>query len=261
MPSASYAFFDLRCQQIQLRIRDRIQTSMEEFSRNCLEIDEEAPTTHPKSGESTPTPTEPQYHQPLSQDVVALITNGDSYHPEGVPTEQSTPTQEDHKRPTTSIGTSRHLHSTMDKVYTDAARLIQKTLDVEGVFVMDVSHCDVLEPTKSFESTSAPVSEPSSASSSTPSLERRGHRPSKSFASDAAASTVSVTLYYGDPKSETQTQTLTRDEYIRLAEFFSKYPDGQVFDGVVPLGFRAFLPGRVNYALSKLFPCLQMKWN
>ena len=33
----------------------------------------------------------------------------------------------------------------MDKVYERAAKLVKKTLDVEGAIVMDVSHADVLE--------------------------------------------------------------------------------------------------------------------
>ena len=33
----------------------------------------------------------------------------------------------------------------LDKVYARAARLVQKTLDVEGVIVMDVAHGEVVE--------------------------------------------------------------------------------------------------------------------
>ena len=36
----------------------------------------------------------------------------------------------------------------MDRVYERAAKLVKKTLDVEGATVMDVSHFDVLETTK-----------------------------------------------------------------------------------------------------------------
>ncbi|KAI6099687.1 hypothetical protein F5141DRAFT_1142858 [Pisolithus sp. B1] len=72
--------------KIQLRIRDKIQTSMEHFSRECLEIDQ---------GESRKS----------------------------------------------DIFTS----PSMDKVYDRAAKLVKRTLDVEEVLVMDVSHCEVLE--------------------------------------------------------------------------------------------------------------------
>ncbi|KAI5998742.1 Fph type histidine kinase [Pisolithus albus] len=72
--------------KIQLRIRDKIQTSMEHFSRECLEIDQ---------GESR------------KSDIFASPS--------------------------------------MDKVYDRAAKLVKRTLDVEEVLVMDVSHCEVLE--------------------------------------------------------------------------------------------------------------------
>ena len=35
--------------------------------------------------------------------------------------------------------------TTMDKVYERAARLVKRTLDVEGAIVLDVSHSEVLE--------------------------------------------------------------------------------------------------------------------
>ena len=55
--------------------------------------------------------------------------------------------------------------SSMDKVYDRAAKLVQRTLDVEGVIVMDVSHCEVLETM-------------------------------------SAEGSVSVILHHGDPESE-----------------------------------------------------------
>ena len=76
--------------KIQLRIRDRIQISMEQFTRECLEID---------VGEQS--------------DTQGVLKAG-----------------------------------SMDKVYERAAKLVKKTLDVEGATVMDVSHFDVLETTK-----------------------------------------------------------------------------------------------------------------
>jgi len=229
---------------------------MEEFSRDCLEIDEETPMGHSSgSNMGSPDTGPPTLSRPLSEDVATLVRNGDMpKHERPVPSPGPSSSSSVPKR---SARSASLLSSTMDKVYSDAARLIQRTLDVEGVIVMDVSHCDVLEPTKTFSSSPSGSSEqdfqPSSSDSSvaTISTVSNGHRSRKSIASDAASSTVSVTMYYGDPEAETQTKTLTVEEYVRLAEFFSKYPDGQVFEGVVPLGFRMFLPGRMKYALSK----------
>ncbi|KAF7424282.1 His Kinase A domain containing protein [Pleurotus ostreatus] len=150
--------------KIQLRIRDKIQNSMEQFSRECLEIDSEA--------------------QAVSPD-----------------------------QPHSIVGAS------MDKVYSRAAKLVKKTLDVEGVIVVDVSHCEVLE-----------------------SLNSEG--------------SVSVVLHHGEPVvnvaaagGETTARQLTPEEYSRLVDYFAKHPDGKISEGIVPPAFRPFLPTRIQYAL------------
>ncbi|EGO24662.1 Fph type histidine kinase [Serpula lacrymans var. lacrymans S7.9] len=144
--------------KIQLRIRDRIQNSMEQFSRECLEIDAEI--------------------------------------------------RKEGKAPDLYGGGS------MDKVYDRAAKLVKRTLDVEGVIVMDVSHCEVLETMN-------------------------------------AEGSVSVVMHYGDPQCETTTQSLTADEYSKLNVFFNKYPDGKISEGILPICFRPFIPTHIEYALSE----------
>ncbi|KAG5645549.1 hypothetical protein DXG03_005824 [Asterophora parasitica] len=145
--------------KIQLRIRDRIQNSMEQFSRECLEIDTEA-----ASGSEG--------------DRLDLIVG-----------------------------------SSMDKVYDRAAKLVKRTLDVEGVIVMDVSHCEVLE-------------------------------------SMSAEGTVSVIMHYGDPQVQATVRQLSSEEYHKLNAFFAKYPDGKISEGIVPPSFRPFLPTHIQYALT-----------
>ncbi|GJE94509.1 Signal transduction histidine kinase [Phanerochaete sordida] len=144
--------------KIQLRIRDRIQNSMEEFTRECLEVDKDG------SGE----------------------------RPEGR---------------SLFVGTS------MEQVYERAARLVKRTLDVEGAIVMDVSHVDVLETV-------------------------------------GAESTTSISIHSDDPQFGSTNRTLNADEYTKLQDFFSKSPDGKICEGVLPAGLRPFLPSRIQYALA-----------
>ncbi|PCH42325.1 histidine kinase, partial [Wolfiporia cocos MD-104 SS10] len=142
--------------KIQLRIRDRIQSSMEQFTRECLDLDKEAE-----------------------------VDKG------------------------LFIGTS------MEQVYERAARLVKRTLDIEGAMVLDVSHVDVLETV-------------------------------------GAESTMSITLHSADRQAGTATSSklLSRDEYDRLAEFFARNPEGKICEGVVPTALRPFLPARIQYALG-----------
>ncbi|EKM58067.1 uncharacterized protein PHACADRAFT_159124 [Phanerochaete carnosa HHB-10118-sp] len=144
--------------KIQLRIRDRIQNSMEEFTRECLEVDKDV------SGER-------------------------------------------------SEGRSLFVGTSMEQVYERAARLVKRTLDVEGAIVMDVSHVDVLETVN-------------------------------------AESTTSISIHSDDLQSGTTNRVLIADEYAKLQDFFAKAPDGKICEGILPSGLRPFLPPRIQYALG-----------
>lgn len=113
-----------------------------------------------------------------------------------------------HERPDLNLGSS------MDRVYDRAAKLVKRTLDVEGVIVMDVSHYEVLE-------------------------------------SMSAEGTVSVSMHYGDPQLEMTKRQLSTEEYHNLNLFFAKYPDGKISEGIIPPSFKPFLPTHIQYALSK----------
>lgn len=126
--------------------------------------------------------------------------------------------QKKHDSPDLMVGAS------MDKVYDRAAKLVRRTLDVEGVIVMDVSHCEVLE-----------------------SMNTEG--------------SVSVVMHYGDPQMGTVTRSLSAEEYAKLNAFFAKYPDGKISEGIVPQSFRAFLPTHIQYALSKRVVCNMQPWH
>lgn len=101
----------------------------------------------------------------------------------------------------------------MDKIYQRAAKLVKKTLDVEGVVVLDVSHCDVPDAV-------------------------------------SGEGSVSVVMYNGDPQAEITSRLLSSEEYSHLNAFFLKYPDGKISEGRAPISFRPFLPIHIQYALS-----------
>jgi len=105
------------------------------------------------------------------------------------------------------------VNASMDKVHDRAAKLIKRTLDVEGVIIMDVSHCEVLETI-------------------------------------SAESTVSVVMHYGDPQTEAKSHLLSLEEYRNLTSFFAKHPDGKISEGIISHSLRPFLPIHIQYALS-----------
>lgn len=140
--------------KIQLRIRDRIQTSMEQFTRECLEIDSET-----------------------GPDTTA----------------------------------SRRIQNSlsMDRVYQRAAKLVKKTLDVEGALVMDMSHGEVLETV-------------------------------------GAEANMSLIVHSAE---DTTTYPVQGDVCVRIWEMFLKYPDGRIFEALVPAPLRPFVPNGTQYAL------------
>ncbi|KAF8207185.1 hypothetical protein K438DRAFT_1962797 [Mycena galopus ATCC 62051] len=192
--------------KIQLRIRDRIQNSMEQFSRECLEFDSEAAgqgQSHPPhKGDSSK--TDPN----ANHNVLRSPNHADAPPPPPHPNDDA-PKNGPARDPPDLMGPS----SSMDTVYDRAAKLVQRTLDVEGVVVMDVSHCEVIEAM-------------------------------------SAEGTVSVVLHHGDPDVPTSTHTLSAEEYARLYEFFARYPEGKISEGIVPPPLRVFLPmAHIQYAL------------
>ena len=85
--------------------------------------------------------------------------------------------------------------TSMEQIYDRAARLVKRTLDVEGAVVMDVSHVDVLENV-------------------------------------AAESSTSITIHKDDPQLGPEVRLLTAEEYTRMQDFFSKYTSGGLYDAV-----------------------------
>lgn len=114
--------------------------------------------------------------------------------------------------------------SSMDRVYDRAAKLVKRTLDVEGVIVVDVSHCEVLENMNS-------------------------------------EGVISVILHSGDPQVDAKEAHLTAAEFHQLNAFFAKHPDGKISEGIAPPCFRSLLPKQIQYALSesKVLFCGRLK--
>lgn len=110
--------------------------------------------------------------------------------------------------------------TSMEQVYLRAARLVKRTLDVEGAIVLDVSHVDVVETV-------------------------------------GAESAMAVTVHNADRQAGTATVTksLSKEEYSRLQEFYTKNPEGKICEGIVPAMLKPFLPQRIQYALGTCEMC------
>ncbi|KZO91573.1 hypothetical protein CALVIDRAFT_521478 [Calocera viscosa TUFC12733] len=183
--------------KIQLRIRDRIQTSMEHFTRECLEMD----TNEPDS---------------------------------------------------------------MNRVYDRAAKLVKRTLDVEGALVLDISHLELMEitddngkpsilfhgdpygPTSAPTSSSAPNPPVPGAPNGTQANQTLLHRKYE-FGSIPPLPVLGSAETAVDP--DQRARGLTAIEHAKLSDFLVNYPDGKIYEGLVPLCFRHMLPNNIQYAM------------
>ncbi|KIY71679.1 hypothetical protein CYLTODRAFT_368778 [Cylindrobasidium torrendii FP15055 ss-10] len=351
--------------KIQLRVRDKIQASMEQFSRECIEVEldetgsksdyskSSTPVSEstlgyrpslPLSAPSTPTPGDliPSISRPIllghrepstetrqkprlfrsrpsepllpsMPSIIATRPSSDnvttlpdlakkSLKPSAsfseassplnraasitfsspAPSKGSTPTHPDllHTKSSTESSPSRPSlkpryssqhksflqQGSMDKVYARAARLIQRTLDVDDVIVMDVSHCDVnadaFAPSMVRTPGGTPGVEPHGVNTlggkapgpSTPTGSTTSPHPTTTppvhHPMAGTEGTVSVAMYHGDPAKATEMRKLRSDEWSSLWQFFERHPDGKVMEGIVEKSWRAFLPTRVSYALT-----------
>jgi hypothetical protein len=107
------------------------------------------------------------------------------------------------------------VNTSMDKVYRHAAKLVKTTLDVEGVVVMDVSQCEILEPLN-------------------------------------GGGSLSIIMHHGDSQSKTVARSLSLEEYGNLHSFFVKHPEGKISEGIIPFSLRPLLPTHIQYALSNV---------
>lgn len=247
--------------KIQLRIRERIQTSMEQFTRECLEIDNEAEQQGASGGIGTahppPTPTR------NSDEVVHRQWDGTA-SVSGSPSADLSTTSPGKGPLTNAVATPSRVPSpvpgsqqqqnqqhqplralsSMERVYERAARLVKRTLDVEGAVVMDVSTFDVLETTKAEGALSIVCHHAECA----PAVSASSMNPSPGASSTASGSVSGTTceIVHTGPT----THTVSPEERPLFMEFFAKHPEGKIAEGIVPRAFRALLPTRVQHALS-----------
>ena len=174
---------------------------MEQFTRECLEVDNDNSSNNGNSNNTN------------------AYTSDDSHS--GETTESgSCDSVAQKKQALFSRAAS------MEQIYESAARLVEKTLDVEGAIVLDVSHADVLETFGAESSTSISIH---------------------------SADDLELHEQDGRPKAGTTTRPLCAEEHAKLQEFFAKFPNGKISEGIVPSALRCFLPTRIQYALCELF--------
>lgn len=151
----------------------------------------------------------------------------------------------------------------MKRVYTNAASLVKTTLDLEGAIVVDVSNFEALHtigesgspPLKSYHgdffksnsaSSSAKLTDSSDDAAETngEKLHQYGRIPPLPVLGCAKNSTTPP-LGHNEP--------LSGEAHAKLASFLATYPDGRIYERVVPLCFRDIVPANLQYAMGTFY--------
>jgi hypothetical protein len=154
----------------------------------------------------------------------------------------------------------------MQRVYESASQLVKRTLDVEGAVVADVSNFEVLHtvstpnqtnPTNRyhgnlFEAAShrsdlypPRTTDPDTDESvgiAADHLQEYGRIPALPILGAAESGTPSPSRH----------SSLSGDDHAKLAAFLTDYPDGKMYERVVPGYFRGLVPPDIQYAMGAL---------
>lgn len=164
-------------------------------------------------------------------------------------------------------------NATLTVVYQQAASLIQKTLGVDGALVLDLSAFDLVECTDhdgklSFrfqadqfqEEKQAQTVELVEDDNVTPGTESR---PTNFLERQNSAGPISALPVLGAsesfPAPKDRNRELTGLEHHKFAAWLKEFPNGKIYERVVPSWFRHMLPPGIQYAM--LIPIFNIDHN
>lgn len=153
----------------------------------------------------------------------------------------------------------------MKRVYSNAATLVKNTLDLEGAVVVDVSNFEVLHTTSgSLGSTPVKSYHGDVFSSATPSASTPGGKAANDSSDDAADQTGENRYEFGripslpvlglaEPSTSppaARNEPLSGEAHAKLASFLANFPDGRIYERMVPSCFRGIVPNNIQYAMG-----------
>jgi hypothetical protein len=144
----------------------------------------------------------------------------------------------------------------MEKVYERAASLVRRTLELDGAMVLDLSQFESVEVT---DASGAPsmVYQADPYDMGSMASEDEHHRPHDVYG-DATTTfgplppwSIMGAAEVNQESLPDRTQPASSSEHARFSEFLKKYPEGRIYEQVVPSWIRHFLPQGIQYAMSK----------
>lgn len=136
--------------------------------------------------------------------------------------------------------------SRMTEVYSRAAKLISKTLDLDGCSILDISQFERLQSTDANGNQRTVYhANPFSGSSAS------GYEMAESFGAVTAFPILAST-----GPDEPRTRPLTAEEHQRMSKFLEENRDGRIYENIVPTWIRYVFPPSLKYGM--VVPLLDM---
>ncbi|EJT50048.1 two-component sensor molecule [Trichosporon asahii var. asahii CBS 2479] len=136
--------------------------------------------------------------------------------------------------------------SRMTEVYSRAAKLISKTLDLDGCSILDISQFERLQSTDALGNQHTVYhANPFSGSSAS------GYEMAESFGAVTAFPILAST-----GPDEPRTRPLTAEEHQRMSKFLGENRDGRIYENIVPTWIRYVFPPSLKYGM--VVPLLDM---
>jgi hypothetical protein len=159
--------------------------------------------------------------------------------------------------------TSEQAAAKMNQVYDRAAKLVVKTLDVDGCLIFDLTQFEMIEMTAGDGS----VSKVYRADPYNLGVPNQSHQEDDSHAGEnsifersevfgAIPSLPVLGAAEGNGGPGTRDRSLSGPEHEKLSSFFKDHREGRIYEDVVPSWVRQLLPPALKYAMSMLRPKL-----
>lgn len=154
--------------------------------------------------------------------------------------------------------TSEQAAAKMNQVYDRAAKLVVKTLDVDGCVIFDLTQFEMIEMTAADGS----VSKVYRADPYNLGIPEQSHPEDDSLAGEnsifersevfgAIPSLPVLGAAEGSAGPGTRDRSLSGAEHEKLSSFFKDHREGRIYEDVVPTWVRQLLPPGLKYAMSK----------